>query len=34
MLDLDITVGLIIAGFVRTDSDVPLLSAISLKMRK
>ena len=33
-LDLDITAGLITAGFVTTDSDVPSLSVMSLKMRK
>ena len=32
--DLDITVGLITARFMRIDSDVPLLPVMSLKMRK
>ena len=30
-LDLDITVGLVTAGFMRTDIDVPSLSVMSLK---
>jgi len=34
MPDLHITVGLITAGFVRTDSDVPSLPVMSLKMKK
>ena len=32
--DLDITVGIITAGFVRTDSDVPSLPVMSLKIKK
>ena len=32
--DLHITVGIITAGFVRTDSDVPLLPVMSLKIKK
>ena len=32
--DLHITVGLIIVGFVRTGSDVPSMSVMSLKMKK
>jgi len=34
MPDLHITVGIITAGFVRTDSDVPSLPFMSLKMKK
>jgi len=33
-LDFDITIGLIIAGFVTTGSDVPSLLVMSLKMKK
>ena len=32
--DLHITAGIITAGFVRTGSDVPSLSIMSLKMKK
>jgi len=32
--DLHITAGIITAGFMRTDSDVPLLPVMSLKMKK
>ena len=32
--DLDITAGLITAGFVRTDSDVPSLPVMTMKMKK
>ena len=32
--DLHITAGIITAGFVRTSSDVPSLSVMSLKMKK
>ena len=32
--NLDITVGLITAGFVRTGSDVPSLPVMILKMKK
>ena len=32
--DLDITAGLITVGFVTTDSDVPSLPVMSLKMKK
>ena len=34
MPDLDITAGLITTGFVRTDSDVPSLSVMNLKIKK
>ena len=34
MLDLHITVDIIAVGFVRTDSDVPSLLVMSLKMKK
>ena len=33
-LDLHITAGIITAGFVRTDNDVPSLPVMSLKMKK
>ena len=32
--DLHITTGLITVGFVRTDSDVPSLPVMSLKLKK
>ena len=34
MPDLHIIAGLITAGFVRTDSNVPSLPVMSLKMKK
>jgi len=34
MPDLDINVGIITVGFMRTDSDVPSLPVMSLKMKK